>query len=72
VLAPRVRAAARGAFASWRASLDALDPGLPDDVDSLVVAALEGAILLARAEDDPSALDRVGRSLRCLLEAGDG
>jgi hypothetical protein len=33
------------------------------------VASLEGAILLARAADDPALVTRVGRTLRGLLDA---
>jgi len=63
-----VRAAARDAFAGWARAIAA---GLPDhdiDVATLVVAALEGAILLARADADPSVLERTGRTLAGLIE----
>jgi TetR/AcrR family transcriptional repressor of lmrAB and yxaGH operons len=68
---PAVRRAAREAFAGWREAVRAL-PGAPADVpaiDELVIAALEGAILIARAEQDPAALDRVGQALARLLRA---
>lgn len=63
-----VRLAAQSAFDAWREALR-LSPALGqvDDLDSLIVAALEGGILLARAEDDAAALERIGRSLSLLL-----
>ena len=69
-VSPHVRSAAREAFSTWRSGLQAFDADRvrSDDLDSLVLAALEGAILLSRAEDDPDALVRVGRSLRTLLD----
>ena len=66
---PSVRAAAEAAFDAWRASLRRFKP-TPDatsGVDALILAALEGGILMARAADDPSVLDRVGRVLGGLL-----
>jgi TetR/AcrR family transcriptional repressor of lmrAB and yxaGH operons len=63
---PRVRDAARAAFAEWSTEL-----GCDDGVGELVVAALEGAILQARAQDDPDAVDRIGNTLADLL-AGTG
>jgi AcrR family transcriptional regulator len=58
----RVRAATQEAFAEWTAQL-----GCGDDVGELVIAALEGAILQARADDDPDVIDRVGNTLADLL-----
>lgn len=49
----------------------AIARGLPDhdaDVATLVVAALEGAILLARADADPTVLERAGRTLARLVQ----
>ncbi len=66
--APPVRAAASEAFAGWAR---AIATGLPDhdpDVATVVVAALEGAILLARADADPTTLERVGRTLARLIQ----
>lgn len=63
-----VRAAASEAFAGWA---QAIALGLPDhdpDVAMLVVAALEGAILLARADADPTVLERTGRTLARLIQ----
>jgi AcrR family transcriptional regulator len=60
----RVRAAARAAFAEWATQL-----GWRDGVGELVVAALEGAILQARAQDDPDVVARLGHTLAELLPA---
>ena len=67
---PAVRQAAYVAFDGWRAALRAL-PGGPSSVpvDELVVAALEGGILLARAEQDPLVLERIGHALASLIDA---
>jgi TetR/AcrR family transcriptional repressor of lmrAB and yxaGH operons len=62
---PPVRAAARKAFASWGALLDRDGDGARGE---LAVAALEGAILLARAQRDPRVLERIGRTLAALIE----
>jgi AcrR family transcriptional regulator len=66
--APPVRAAAESAFDAWRDALR-LNPavGRLNDLDSLIVAALEGGILIARAENDPTALERIGSSLSQLI-----
>jgi AcrR family transcriptional regulator len=60
----QVREATRAAFAEWSTEL-----GCGDDVGELVVAALEGAILQARAQDDPDVVDRIGSVLADLLAA---
>jgi TetR/AcrR family transcriptional repressor of lmrAB and yxaGH operons len=65
-LSPAVRAAARDAFAAWSARVDARAEGLGE----VVVAALEGAILLARAADDPAVVERVGNTLAALAVRG--
>jgi TetR/AcrR family transcriptional regulator, lmrAB and yxaGH operons repressor len=67
---PAVRQATHVAFDGWRAALRAL-PGAPSavPVDELVVAALEGGILLARAAQDPYVLERVGHALADLIDA---
>jgi AcrR family transcriptional regulator len=71
--APPVRAAAEAAFDAWRASLRRLDPapGPSRGVDALILAALEGGILMARAANDPSVLDQVGRTLAQLLRSSE-
>jgi AcrR family transcriptional regulator len=58
------RGAAAAAFRSWTGQLA---QRCPQDVAELVIAALEGAILLARAEDDPGVLERAGTTLARLL-----
>jgi len=67
---PAVTQATHAAFDGWRAAVRAL-PGAPSSVpvDELVVAALEGGILLARAAQDPSVLERVGHALADLIES---
>jgi AcrR family transcriptional regulator len=60
------RRAAAAAFRSWT---EQLAERCPDDVAVLVIATLEGAILLARAEDDPAVLERAGTTLAGLLAA---
>lgn len=59
---PRVREAARAAFAEWSSEL-----GCSDAVGELVVAALEGAILQARAHGDAGVVERIGDTLADLL-----
>jgi AcrR family transcriptional regulator len=61
---PRVRDATRAAFAEWSEEL-----GGGDGVGELVVAALEGAILQARAQGDAGVVDRIGNTLADLLAA---
>jgi TetR/AcrR family transcriptional repressor of lmrAB and yxaGH operons len=57
------------AFTTWRAALRAFDDRFGHGVDALVVAAFEGAILLARAERNPDVFTEVGESLAALLES---
>lgn len=57
---PQVRDATRAAFAEWSEELGG-------GVGELVVAALEGAILQARAQGDASVVDRIGDTLADLL-----
>ncbi len=65
-----VRAAAQEAFDSWKTAVAVRYPvATAGGLDSLIVAALEGAILLARADNDPAPLEKVGQSLAGLLEA---
>jgi TetR/AcrR family transcriptional regulator, lmrAB and yxaGH operons repressor len=61
------RAAAHRAFASWTALLATR---CRQDTAELVIAGLEGAILLARAADDPGVLERAGAAMVRLLESG--
>lgn len=64
---PTVRRAAGEVFRRW--SQDVADGlgGIDAEVGMLLVAALEGAILLARAQGDPAVLDRTGAALAALL-----
>jgi TetR/AcrR family transcriptional repressor of lmrAB and yxaGH operons len=57
------------AFASWRAALRDFDRHLGHGIDTLVVAAFEGAILLARAERNSEVFTDVGESLAHLIES---
>ena len=68
IVDPDVGAAARDAFTSWQATLAGAFGD--DTLAEVVVAALEGAILLARANDDPDALRRVGRQLGQIAPRG--
>ncbi len=69
------RDAAREAFAHWEALIaDALGPnGVPreraESLASLVIAAIEGAVVLARAERSTAPLQRVADELERLLIA---
>jgi AcrR family transcriptional regulator len=68
------RAAAAEAFASWRRPVTealagmGVPPGRAGELATLMVSALEGAILIARAERSPSALKTVARELAPLLD----
>jgi len=71
----RVRLAATGALDDWRAAIHAalLDMGVParriHDLSTLMLASLEGGILLARAERSTASLDTIRRQLRPVLLA---
>ncbi len=70
----QVRKAVRTQFAAWRLAMhpffanDASEAGF----DELVLATLEGGILVARAQSDSAALRRIGGSLVLLLQSHDG
>ena len=70
---PNARAAAGSAFTAWESALaDALvEHGAPaeraDTLASLVVCALEGAIIVAKAQRTTRALDRVEEELTTLI-----
>ncbi|MER5887660.1 TetR/AcrR family transcriptional regulator [Streptomyces sp. NPDC001941] len=69
------RAAAADAFAAWRGPVAGAlgEMGVPEErteaLATLMISALEGAILLARAERDVRALTTVARELGPLLDA---
>ncbi len=70
-----VIAHAAEAFDRWRALIAGrlVDDGIPRrtaaDLAALVVSALEGALVLARASRDTAPLDAVARQLRKMLKA---
>lgn len=72
---PAARAAAGEAFTTWEATLaDALrEHGFPAEragsLAALMVCAIEGAIIVAKAQRSTRALDRVEEELRVLLGA---
>jgi TetR/AcrR family transcriptional repressor of lmrAB and yxaGH operons len=72
---PSAREAAGSAFASWEAALSAafVEHGTTadraDGLASLVVCAVEGAIIVAKAQRTTRALDRVEEELRILVHA---
>ncbi len=72
------RTAAALAFACWRAPVAValagmgVPPGRADALATLMVSALEGAILIARAERDVRALTTVAAELGPLLDASVG
>lgn len=69
------REAAAAAFATWTGPVGRAltDMGVPEErsgaLATLMISALEGAILIARAERDVRALTTVGRELGPLLDA---
>ncbi len=70
---PELAATAAGVFQAWRATLTLAgrDQGLPDSraesLASLVVAAIEGAVILCRAERSLDPLEDVGRELQAVV-----
>jgi len=73
--APGARAAAGAAFARWEALVSDMlrHNGLPDEraqsLATLVISAVEGAVVLARAQRSTAPLERVGDELRATLNA---
>lgn len=71
---PTVRRAASDAFAGWTGAVAGALRAMhvpyrrADALATLMISALEGAILLARAERDPRALDVVVQELRPVLD----
>jgi AcrR family transcriptional regulator len=72
---PTVRQAAADAFAVWQNAVAAALRGMyvpqrrAGSLATLMIGALEGAILFARAERDPRALEVTVKELRPLLDA---
>jgi TetR/AcrR family transcriptional regulator, lmrAB and yxaGH operons repressor len=72
---PRIREAAGEAFERWESLLaDGLAPHLADPerapgIATMIVAAIEGAVVLARAQRRPAPLERVAGELELLLGA---
>ncbi|KRD04740.1 MULTISPECIES: TetR/AcrR family transcriptional regulator [unclassified Streptomyces] len=72
------RDAAAAAFAAWTEPVARAltDMGVPEQrsgaLATLMISALEGALLIARAEQDVRALEAVTRELRPLLDAAAG
>ncbi|GAB2730905.1 TetR/AcrR family transcriptional regulator [Streptomyces bullii] len=72
---PSTREAASAAFATWTGAVARAlaDMGVPEEragaLATLMISALEGAILIARAERDVRALTAVARELGPLLDA---
>jgi hypothetical protein len=71
--APRLAEAANGVFERWQASiaiglqLSGLDENEARRISALIIAAQEGATLLARAARSPEPLERVGEALVAML-----
>jgi AcrR family transcriptional regulator len=69
------RAAAAAAFAEWRRPVAqalaemGVPPGKAESLAILMISALEGAIVIARAEQDVRALTTVARELEPLLDS---
>ncbi|MFF7473540.1 TetR family transcriptional regulator C-terminal domain-containing protein [Streptomyces sp. NPDC008092] len=72
---PPALAAAAEAFDGWEGLLagalreHGADPGRAAELATLVVASVEGAIAMCRAQRDTAPLDRVARQLEALIEA---
>lgn len=73
--APSTREAASAAFTAWTSAVAGalVETGVPEEragqLATLMISALEGAILLARAERDVRPLTTVARELGPLLDA---
>lgn len=71
--APEARRIAGEAFGSWEAALSTAlrEHGIPrpDTVATLIVCAVEGAIVVAKAQRSTRPLDRVAEELTTLLRA---
>ena len=73
--APKLQETANAVFERWQASIAGglQMAGLPEEeargIAGLIIAAQEGATLMARAAQSPEPLERVGASLVALLRA---
>jgi TetR/AcrR family transcriptional repressor of lmrAB and yxaGH operons len=73
---PAAREAAATAFTSWERTVAdglvarGLDPERARSRAALVVSAVEGALLLARAQRSTAPLEAVARELRAILMPG--
>jgi AcrR family transcriptional regulator len=68
-LSPEDAALAGAAFTRWRDALVALDPRISPALAALIIGALEGAILQARAGEGAAAFDQIGTELSQLVAA---
>jgi AcrR family transcriptional regulator len=73
--APQLAAAAAAAFGGWENTLSGalrdagVAPQTSDELATLVLAAVEGAMVMCRATHDRGPLIRVGRQLRGVLQS---
>jgi TetR/AcrR family transcriptional repressor of lmrAB and yxaGH operons len=67
-LDPTLAEAAAAGFQTWRDCLRELDPTLDEPTAALIVAAVEGAILQARAQQDLAAFRQIGERLAEFLQ----
>ena len=67
-VSPEDAALAGAAFTVWRDALVALDARISPTLAALIIGALEGAILQARASRDADIFDQTGLELAHLLE----
>lgn len=71
--APEAAAAAAGLFSHWaellaeRLAGDGIDPPVAETLSTTVVAAIEGAVILARAAQSTAPLEQVSHHLRELI-----
>ncbi len=76
--APELLASAAAAFRAWQAAFagSLCTAGVPraraDRLANLVVSAVEGAIVISRAQRDPAPLEAAGRELEAVLAAALG
>ena len=72
-----LRSACQAAYASWQGFLasrladDGIEPGRAVELAALIVGALEGTVVMCRAQRDSTAMDHVAGQLAALLEMRD-